>query len=194
MKRSIPLVGILTLLLGACGGDDTAAAPAAEAPAAPASAPTTAPTPAPEVAPPAAAAPAAAAAADGEGTALLGVHVTIPAGATIENATDVAAEIVSGDVRAMLYMFDTPSAAGGPSAVTLVPTMIGATPEFDRNDVRPDGGWAIAYHFASPNGSSYVASTIDLAGVRWLKCDVVTTSAESYAAGRALCEGLHPRP
>ncbi len=192
MKRSITLVSILTLLLGACGGEDTAA-PAAEAPAPTAPAPTTpTPGPTPAEAPPAAAAPVAA--ADGEGTALLGVHVTIPAGATIENATDVAAEIVSGDVRAMLYMFDTPSAAGGPSAVTLVPTMIGATPEFDRNDVRPDGGWAIAYHFASPNGSSYVASTIDLAGARWLKCDVVTTSAESYAAGRALCEGLHPRP
>jgi hypothetical protein len=95
----------------------------------------------------------------------------------------------------MLYMFDTPGSAGGPAAVTLVPTLIGATPEFDRNDVREDGGWAIAYHFAGRDGTpGYAASTIDPAGGRWLKCDVVTQNADTYAAGRALCEGLSPRP
>lgn len=188
MKRSITLVSsILSLALVACGGEEApAAAPAA--PAAPAAAP------AAPAAAPAAAAPAAAAPAEGEGTAVVGVHVTIPAGATVENASGDAAEIVSGTVRAMLYMFDTPASAGGPSAVTMVPTMFGATPEFDRNDVRPDGGWAIAYHYPGAAGTAYAVSTIDQAGTRWLKCDVIATTAEDYAAGRALCEGLHPRP
>lgn len=149
-------------------------------------------TPEPAAGSPVAEAPAA---EPGAATELLGIHVTLPEGATLQNVVADSTDVVMGDETIQIYRFPSPASAGGADSIRSMATMFGASATYDKEEVNDDDTWAFEIRSAQENGNiTHNVSYLYAVGESFYRCAHVSGSPEAYELARNLCGNLAPRP